>query len=152
MFTYSPANTPIGQSELAYYVRYFIQRGNIIVGKPAVFIVAHKGKNLNWPAANQFAIYKCDREELNSGLPRPNPVSVVANSERSDYNSSALTACSCCVQIKLTCRRISGSSCWPCWSCYTFPWRILPNIPPSLVIRASPLKNVKLSTCILLSY
>ena len=63
MFTYSPANTPIGQSELAYYVRYFIQRGNTIVGKPAVFIVAHKGKNRNWPAANQFAIYKCDREE-----------------------------------------------------------------------------------------
>lgn len=61
MFTYSPANTPIGQSELAYYVRYFIQRGNTIVGKPAVFIVAHKGKNPNWPAANQFAIYKCDR-------------------------------------------------------------------------------------------
>ena len=36
-------------------------------------------------------------EELNSGLPRANPVSVVANSEPSDYNSSALTACSCCV-------------------------------------------------------
>ena len=30
----------------------------IVIGKPVVFIVAHMVKNLNWPEANQLAIYK----------------------------------------------------------------------------------------------
>ena len=45
MFTYSHANTSLGQSERAYYLRYFINRGNTIAGNSVVFIVAHKGKN-----------------------------------------------------------------------------------------------------------
>ena len=31
-----------------------------MTGKPIVIIAAHKVKNLNWPEANQLAIYKRD--------------------------------------------------------------------------------------------
>ena len=45
MFTYSHENTSLGQSERAYCLTYILNRGNTIVGKPVVFIVADKGKD-----------------------------------------------------------------------------------------------------------
>ena len=55
-----------------------------------VFIAAHKVKNLNWPEANQLAIYKRDwNVELTM---RTNPAKLFGqglDSWRPDYNSSA---------------------------------------------------------------
>ena len=44
-------------------------KGDTITGKPLFFFAAYEVKNLNWPEANQLAVYKGDCEELNLGLP-----------------------------------------------------------------------------------
>ena len=69
MFTYSHANTPLGQSERAYYLSYFINDYNGLVWGQETNPVANKSEyNREWYALRKSlkrSKYKKQKKELN---------------------------------------------------------------------------------------